>query len=262
MAALAPSFELLDRWGSRGRETGRLQPGSELEADDAATNPVQLSHAVWSAMAHGHDHLHCLRTLIMEAEKLHIYAPFSLLRSALENYATAVWLLQPSDHVGRVRRRLQLAAADAKRGDEVRCLLGAPAHRPLEDRLRQFADLGEAVGIRRDVILGRAPGFEKIVREAALSTPFAPATLAVVWKTASGVTHGQLWATLGAMSKKVFEEGGDEAGVVQMEVSAPEESLILVFQTVMALGREAWRTYDRRRLAFRTHGMRAAHPPS
>jgi hypothetical protein len=243
---------MLDEWGARGPESTKVQAGSDLDADDQATDPVHLSHAAMSAMSHGHDHLHCLRTLMVEAESLHIYAPFSLLRSALENYATALWLLQPDDHATRVRRRLQVAAADARRGEEVRAMLSAPVTRPLEQRLGQFADRAEAVGVPRDTVLGKTPSFERIIREAASSTVFQPETLLVLWKTASGVTHGQMWATLGALSRKVTREA--EGAVVHVELSAPEESLILMYQAVMLLGRRAWWQFDHRRLKFREHG--------
>jgi hypothetical protein len=74
----------------------------------------QLGHAALHAM----DHLHCLRALIADGQLLNMYTPYPLVRAALENASTAVWLLAPASRTERIIRRLRLAALDLRSADK------------------------------------------------------------------------------------------------------------------------------------------------
>lgn len=235
-------------------KSSEVQAGSSLASDDAATARWHLSHAALSGLSHGIDHLHCFRNLVLGARVLHPYAPFSLLRSAVENLATAVWLLAPEEGVDRVQRRLQLARADAARGEEVRQMVGAPVGRPLETRLEEMASAAIAPGVPRDSAYGKAPGFERIVREAGEATRLKGDTLVMVWKTCSGITHGQLWASFGVLTREMVPDLDDpESESVHLKLSAPESTLQLATECAVVVGKEAWRLFDNRRLKFTTH---------
>lgn len=109
-AELDREFVRVGKWFKRV-QTHAPDPelGSSLAVDDAALNPFQLSHAVVSALSTAVDHMHALRSLIADAHVVYPCATFTLLRAALENAATAVWLLTPPDHRDqRVLRRLRL----------------------------------------------------------------------------------------------------------------------------------------------------------
>ena len=64
------------------------------------------------------DHLHCLRMAMRGPEPnsvaVHIQAPFSLARGALENASTAMWLMVPPGRQERIRRRLRYEMASVK----------------------------------------------------------------------------------------------------------------------------------------------------
>ena len=68
----------VDDWLSRidpGAERQRPAPGSPLRGDDDRTHPYETSHAAWHALSHAVDHLHCLRSLLRDAQVIHMYAP-------------------------------------------------------------------------------------------------------------------------------------------------------------------------------------------
>jgi hypothetical protein len=71
------------------------EAGSMLAADDAALASFEVSHAVQGVLLSAVDHIDALRALVVDAKMVHSRAPFTLLRAALENAATAVWLLAP-----------------------------------------------------------------------------------------------------------------------------------------------------------------------
>lgn len=91
----------------------RPAPRSPLRGDDDRAHPYEVSHAAWHSLSHAVDHLSCLRALLGDAKVVHMYAPFSLVRSALENACAAVWMLQPPRRADRLVRRLRFAVTDS-----------------------------------------------------------------------------------------------------------------------------------------------------
>lgn len=85
LAELGREFFKVDKWLDRtGSPAPPPDPNSPLAADDAALDPYQLSHAAWAALSTAVDHMRALRSLIADAHVVHLYAPFTLLRAALE----------------------------------------------------------------------------------------------------------------------------------------------------------------------------------
>jgi hypothetical protein len=86
-------FATIDEWVSvSSQPTPEAEPGSALAGDARKSPNLQVGHAAWNGVSHSIDHLHALRALMLDARILNIYAPFTLVRSAMENAATAVWL--------------------------------------------------------------------------------------------------------------------------------------------------------------------------
>ncbi len=63
--------------------------GKSLIGDDA-TAPYQISHVTWHRIGIA---IHTVKSLVVDASVIHISALFTILRSAMENASTAVWLL-------------------------------------------------------------------------------------------------------------------------------------------------------------------------
>jgi hypothetical protein len=95
-----------------------VEPHSPLAGDDQKIPSLRVSHAAWIGIVHSVDHLHSLRLLLDRTGALTLYAPFTLVRSAMDNAATAVWLLAPSKRSERLRRRLKLARREVREASE------------------------------------------------------------------------------------------------------------------------------------------------
>ncbi len=131
---LAP---LLDRMMQRVGTDGEfgLAPGSSLAGDDQASAPYQLSHAVRACLMAATDHLHAAKVVVVDQGTVHVAAPSSLARGALETLFAAYWMLHPVSRDERVTRALRWQAQnmrDAGKAVRARNLAG---HLSLDDKL-------------------------------------------------------------------------------------------------------------------------------
>jgi hypothetical protein len=135
--------------GGTRKRCPRLRPAprSSLRGDDDRAHPYQLSHAVWHSLSNAVDHLSCLRALLGDAKIIHMYAPFTLVRAVLENACAAVWLLQPPQRKDRLTRRLRLAIADIRNGEQARQLIGQAGPRTEQERIDQIRAIASRAGI-------------------------------------------------------------------------------------------------------------------
>jgi hypothetical protein len=130
--ALSPTavtmFTTINRWVEiTGQEPPEVEPGSPLAGDARKSKSLQVAHAAWAGVVHSVDHLHALRALLIQAQVLNLGAPYTLARSAMENAATAVWLLEPAQRPERLRRRLKRAHHEAWEEGKLHELLPAKA---------------------------------------------------------------------------------------------------------------------------------------
>jgi hypothetical protein len=218
---LADLFRAVDRWGEDREQSVAIQPGSRLDADDRLTAPYQISHSIAISIGCARDHLHALRTLVVDGNALHMAAPFTLTRAALENAAQALWLLTPAEQAQRVTRRLQMCVRDARERHEAGLLLGEPrGDADLQERLARFAELAQAAGLDPGVIRKRAPGWGRMVRDAAEPAGLAGERIEALWRLGSGFAHGQSWSMLTSSSLDLLAgtEGAD--AVLEYRVTA------------------------------------------
>lgn len=211
---LGQLFAVIDQWQATDQQQGGLsaQPGSSLAADDQATNPNHVSHAVIHELAGALDHLHALRMLVQTAQSLHTFAPFTLNRAAMECGAAAVWILAPRSRDERIRRRLVLATQNARDIDSALVKLGEPSS--LKGRLD---DIRKVAG-RRPVldpagIVSTPPGIERIIGEAADAFELDSDAAVTLWKLCSGITHNRLWASLNLLDREELSRVANVRGV-------------------------------------------------
>lgn len=194
-----------------GSAVGFPQPKSSLAGDDKATDPYHLSHVVGMSLGVALDQLKALENLIITARSVHPYGTFSLIRSAIENAATALWLLSPASRQERVTRRLQLLQQDAYNQNKAhQAMPKVPVTLSLEDRLKKIRDVADRQGI------GKLARFKvtDVVREVGNIRGFS---IEGAWQITSGITHGQQWAILNLLSRDSDE---DAEGVFDALVSA------------------------------------------
>lgn len=193
---LAPLIErMMERVGTQGQFP--VADGSSLAGDDRAAEPYQVSHVLRMCLTAGVDHLHAVKVLVVDRGVLHVAAPSSLARGALENFAAAYWVLGPEGRDDRVERALRWHAKNFKDGNKATGSLNLPGAVPLEDKLRKLYVVGAKRGITEQNIKAQFTSTEA-VRYAEDNAPDLPLGVVLPWQLCSGFAHGRPWAYLGA----------------------------------------------------------------
>lgn len=197
---------LFTRIENEGRAVAELvgiphAPASPLVGDDRASDPHKVSGTALRALSTATDHLDALKTLIVDAGTLHLYAPFTLIRGAIETASAAVWVLAPTTRAERVKRSLQLGVRDAIDGNTVAEEACVPIPRPLADRREQVDNIARALGVATPV---KAATSTEIVRGAQEVVDTSMNVL-TAWRVCSGFAHGRTWATVSVLEREEFE---------------------------------------------------------
>jgi hypothetical protein len=190
---LMQCFEDIDRLQELVHNALPVAERSVLWLDDRFTRPYQTSHAVNYLILTAVDHLHCLKTVMQDAEAQHIFAPFTLIRSAIETASTALWLLSPQDRKTRVTRSLRLEANNITMLGKAHGTMGADIAETTAMRLALLSGAIVKSGVDKDVVMGSYPAVQTIIttatKEAGLSRWIFGA-----WQLSSGSAHGKTWA--------------------------------------------------------------------
>lgn len=201
-AEIAP---LIDKLNDRtdDRDGFPVLPRSSLARDDEWADPYQVSHAVNACIVAGVDHLHAVKVLIVDAQKLHAAAPASLVRGCLENMATAYWMLHPASRSERVARCLRWHMKNAK--DQHRAIgpLGPVDYTPQDERLAKIVAVAERqAGVDVNAVK-RGYSSTEAVTYADKNTDSALRVL-LPWQLCSGFAHGRPWASLSFSEREVL----------------------------------------------------------
>lgn len=216
---------------------------SPLRGDDDRAHPYELSHATWHSLSNAVDHLGCLRVLLGDAKVIHLYAPFTLMRAALENACAAVWLLEPSSRPERLARRLRVALGDIRNSEQVKTITRQPGARPESERVAQVQAIARAAGLDETAVR-RAPSYSEIVRAVDEAGP-ANSMFEVSWKLCSGYAHGDWWTTLSS-SRRTEVTGLAQPGVGTFQIEADLALLTKVTTAAVGITRWGWMLYDQR----------------
>lgn len=242
-------YAQVDAWQQRtGDEelsaSWEVQAGSALDADDRAANPYQVSHAARQALIAAVDHQHAVVALIRDAQTLHTWSPYTLLRGAIETAATAMWLLAPDNGQERLQRRLRLMAKDAAEGDEAAREAGLTPRRPMSERRRQLQDIARHNGLHPTQSV-KKPTSTGIVREAEAASGSRVHVL-TAWRVGSGFAHGRVWSMLSMLDKAAMLPG--EAGdVYELRVTNSLDRVLWCAWAAEDVTRAAIGRYDRLR---------------
>jgi hypothetical protein len=166
---------------------------SVLWLDDQLTRPYQTSHAVNYLILTAVDHLHCLKTVMQESESQHIFAPFTLIRSAIETASTALWLLNPTDRKTRITRSLRLEANNITMLGRAYDTMGVNTAETTTMRLQLLRAAIEKSKVDKDVVMGGYPAVQTIIAAATKEAGLSHWIFAA-WQLSSGSAHGKTWA--------------------------------------------------------------------
>lgn len=249
-AELVTFFKQVDQWQAR---VSQLPPtpedGSSLAGDDSALGTFSMSTAVVMSLGSAVDNFHALRGLLLDLREIHTSASFTLLRVALENSATAVYLLTPSDRQSRVIRRLRLQWADYQDAENARKLMKKGDETEQERRKTKLRDTARAAGVPEEAVaglLGRPPGFGAIVAEAGTAT-FGPHgdIASLSWMVNSGIVHARTWANISLFEKEMFESV--QPGFANVRFSSSQSTILQHAQIAAAMITHGWMLFDQRR---------------
>ncbi|MFD1827616.1 MULTISPECIES: hypothetical protein [Mumia] len=174
-----------------------VERGSSLAADDIASNPYPTSRVLRMSLTAGIDHLHAAKVLVVDQKVPHTAATWSLARGALENLATAFWILRPDRRDDRIERTLQWHAQDVIDSDDATRHLDVPSMASVDARLGEL----DAVAHRRLLAPERVRrGYTGTEAIAYADENLPQPTLGVrrPWQLSSGFAHGRPWAPVGA----------------------------------------------------------------
>ncbi|WP_143086755.1 hypothetical protein [Lentzea flaviverrucosa] len=262
--AIARSFESAQEWLERtSRPSEPVDPASELGVDDAATGPKCLSHLAVASLNAAVDHFHAARTLFADVRVFYGNAQFTLLRAALENAATAVYMLVPDDRETRILRALRVAWSDVNDQhsliDTMRENAQRRGTRPIaEPKNSKSAWKGRLQKIARDRgmsdkdVAQVAAGlpYSVIVRDAskeALGQDLGELAL-VCWKINSGSTHGKQWEAITKVDRSTLQPTDDPA-VSQGRTLPSEDQLHISVAIAKKMIEAGWTLLDTRRAA-------------
>jgi hypothetical protein len=231
-------------------DTMSPEPGSSLARDDCDADPFHISHVATSSMAVAVDHLHCLLQYVVSGAgtaNLSIttrpWALYSLLRGAVENAATAVWLLAPTERAERLTRRVRLQLQDAIHADEINKLM----KREPDHLTRALIDLAP-VAAKANFVLPRKGGSvppSEVVRKAGASFDLGADAAMLMWRACSGIAHGDTWAMVSLPSHEILN---DPAGaIVNSRVTLDVGQLPARTSNALRMIEEARRLYALRR---------------
>ncbi|QEU96973.1 hypothetical protein [Streptomyces kanamyceticus] len=220
-AYLEPLFHQVEQLRTDGayRQLPAPAPSSSLATDDAPLGPYAAAHLIRASYTAGLAHADALRRLTLAGE-IDPTSPFTLLRSALENFATGIWLLS-GNRPERQRRALSLWDEDMRN-----------RHQHEQDTGQIPAPPGQSGALRRAEIRAladqlalaplAAPKTNEIISQAAPAAGLTAVKVCAAWRAASGFAHGRYWPNLRASQPRAALPA-DDHGVYTVALVIDED---------------------------------------
>lgn len=199
--------------------------GSSVAGDDKATAPYQLSHAVKLNVVAAVDHLDALCKLAWQMRVLHIAAPASLARGALEAGAAAVWLLSPKSRDERASRTLRWHLKDIADGDTAAKDAGIPVPTSRADRITKVERVAKARGLDWNRLSKHRLTSSEMVK---CADDFTKSPLAVLlpWRVASAFAHGRPWVYIGF--SEIERRAGADPTIVNLKITSSLDRVLFL----------------------------------
>ena len=216
--------------------------GSSIAGDDDRTHPFELSQAVRHLINASVDQLHGIKTVLVDAERQHLAVGFTLARAAIENTATAIWILGPTNRNIRLERVLKWHARNYQ--DERKTVGHLVGDAP-NDHIDAVVELAGKLALDQKSVRS---GYQ-ISAPVKGSEEFTAMDVNFMWSVASGFAHGRPWAFQGLLRRETLEVA---EGHQVMRLSPRRDlSIWLPVQALHLLGE-----------LLRLREARAGYPPS
>ena len=170
------------------------RPRSSLATDDTPLDGWTASTLIRNSFAAGLSHVDALARQITKVRVIDPHSPWTLLRGALENFATSTWLLAGSGRDERRTRALMLWAEDMRNRGQYETDTGhiptGPGARTGAQRRDEIGALAATLGLHTPL---RRPEARNIIESAASEAGLNPAAVRAAWRVGSGFAHGHYW---------------------------------------------------------------------
>jgi hypothetical protein len=189
-AGMRFDFDEISGWQEENVKSYDAAPGSLLHVADALSEPHQSSHVVGYLLLTAVDHLHALKMVMVDAGSQHIFAPYTLIRGAIENASMALWVLQQDDPRSVAVRALTLEYRGLL--DQRRAARAVDPKAEIDkDLLEIFTDCLDRHGFAQKEVKS-APQNLPLIEE--ISKHFHIRHAALTWQFCSAAAHGRQWA--------------------------------------------------------------------
>lgn len=233
---------------------------SSLAGDDREAHPFEVSQAIRHIINVTVDQLHGVKVAVRDSQFHHLGVSSTLARAALENGATGLWILGPSNRNDRIERVLRWHSRNyhdlenfLSTVDSANAKLGSSAVEGLE-QIREVAE-------RRGIDPAAAANGYTVTRPISGGGEFTELPVFSDWQIASGFAHGRPWTHQGFLDRERIDSG--ETGHSVFRMSARDDMTIyLPLQALHLLG-ELLRLRDRRaglRMSPRPDGLPDSEP--
>jgi hypothetical protein len=228
------NFAEIGQWQGEGLTSVAAAGGSLLDVADAMTEPYQVSHHIGYLLHTAVDHLHALTTLLEKSGAQHTFAPYSLIRAAIEASSTALWVLGPEEPQEVALRSLKLEYADLNDLKRANGTVDPTAGHD-DVRLEVFNACLSRHGWKAPAVKARPPGTLTIIQST--SEHFDVFGSALMWQMCSAATHGKRWAH---HYLTIFESEDDgKSKVLSGRLTSDESAIALALNIACALVRKA-----------------------
>jgi hypothetical protein len=229
-----------------------IQPGSPLDADDRHAKPYQVSHAAWHGISHAIDNLQAIRMVTVKGThpKYEVftlpYALYPLIRCAFENSSRALWLIGPANRSERITRRFRLWITDGDNVDKFSDLIGIKQDPKVRDQhIAQVESLAAARGL--DIAAcSKFAGTAEFVRSAAEAVGGEPDKAVALWRSLSGLSHGDFWAS-NVTTDKDQVAISEDGMTVTLQTTSSITNIANLTSVAVSTTEAALRVYDRGR---------------
>lgn len=230
------------------QELPPVQERSALWTDNQRSHPYDVSQGITHAMTVAADHLHAMRMALTGVApdhiSLHAHAPFTLLRAALENTCTALWLTGAPNRDERILRRLRLEAKSLKHNEQLLRMHGVDCAADIADRRNRLRRVADARGITAAALNAQLSPTEilKAVGRQLCDDPADQTLVLQLWSLCSAFAHGDWWV-LPLLDIEVL--GPVSTGVSRVRLTAPTELVRDTTRQVLELAKESRAQYLR-----------------
>jgi hypothetical protein len=221
------------RGGDAYRQLPAPAPASSLAADDAPLGPYASAHLIRTSYTAGLAHADALRRLTSAGE-VDPTSPWTLLRGALENFATGLWLCDGAGRSERRRRALSLWDEDMRNRQQHETDTG---HLPTgggksgAERRAEIRALADRLGLAPLT----APRTHQILLTAAPAAGLTAVKVCAAWRAASGFAHGRYWPNLRASQPRAVVPGDDGVHAVAFVIDEDQHRPLAEHCRIMLL---------------------------